>query len=109
QFLQSVDHDERGKAAADALVQEVRTLSEMITSFLNFARPQPLQLEDVSLDELIRECARELLPLFEARRVQCVSNPIVREGVVGKWDGSSSMGQHAAADRGRSPRWREVG
>src|SRR5439155_874100 len=43
QFLQSVDHDERGKAAADALVQEVRTLSEMITSFLNFARPQPLQ------------------------------------------------------------------
>ena len=60
QFLQSVDHDERGKAAADALVQEVRTLSEMITSFLNFARPQPLQLEQVSLDELVQECTLEL-------------------------------------------------
>ena len=72
QFLQSVDHDERGKAAADALVQEVRTLSEMITAFLNFARPQPLQLEDISLDELIQECMLELQPLFEARRVEII-------------------------------------
>ena len=72
QFLQSVDYDERGKAAVDALLQEVRNLSEMTTSFLNFARPQPLQLEEVSLDELIRECARELGPLFEARRVELV-------------------------------------
>jgi signal transduction histidine kinase len=69
QFLQSIDHDERGKVAADALLQEVRNLSEMTTSFLNFARPQPLQLEDVSLDELIQECARELSPLFESLRV----------------------------------------
>jgi signal transduction histidine kinase len=72
QFLQSVDHDERGKAAADGLLQEVRNLSEMTTSFLNFARPQPLQLEEVSLDELIQECARELAPLFEARQVQLI-------------------------------------
>src|SRR5712692_11941043 len=72
QFLQSIDHDEQGKAAADALLQEVRNLSEMITSFLNFARPQPLQLEDVTLDELIGECARELAPLFDERRVQLV-------------------------------------
>src|SRR5436309_13880585 len=72
QFLQSVDHDERGKAAADALVQEVRTLSEMITAFLNFARPQPLQLEDVSVDELVQECMHELQPLFEARRVEII-------------------------------------
>ena len=70
QFLQSVDHDEQGKAAADALLQEVRNLSEMITAFLNFARPQPLQLEDVSLDELIDDCAQELAPLFEERRVE---------------------------------------
>src|SRR5437660_4377219 len=53
QFLQTIDHDEQGKTAADALLQEVRNLSEMTTSFLNFARPQPLQLEEVSLDELI--------------------------------------------------------
>ena len=72
QFLQSVDYDAQGKAAADALLQEVRNLSEMTTSFLNFARPQPLQLEEVSLDELILECARELGPLFERQRVELV-------------------------------------
>ncbi len=70
QFLQSIDHDERGQAAAAGLLQEVRSLSEMSTAFLNFARPQPLQLEDVSLDELINECARELKPLFDERRVE---------------------------------------
>src|SRR6266446_8948579 len=91
QFLQSIDHDERGKTAAAALLQEVRNLSEMITSFLNFARPQPLQLEDVSLDELIQECVRELRPLLESRKVELVlrgssqprergSSPTVREG-----------------------------
>jgi signal transduction histidine kinase len=72
QFLQSIDHDQQGQAAADALLQEVRSLSEMITSFLNFARPQPLQLEDVDLGELIRECGRELQPLFTRRRVDLV-------------------------------------
>ena len=72
QFLQSIDHDERGQAAAAGLLQEVRSLSEMSTAFLNFARPQPLQLEDVSLDELINECARELKPLFEERRVELI-------------------------------------
>src|SRR5438552_12106746 len=73
QFLQSIDHDEQGKAAADALLQEVRNLSEMITSFLNFARPQPLQLEDVSLDDLISDCLHELAPLFEARGVKVIA------------------------------------
>ena len=93
QFLQSIDHDERGQAAAAGLLQEVRSLSEMSTAFLNFARPQPLQLEDVSLDELINECARELKPLFDERRVELMiegtssaqtgergSSPTVREG-----------------------------
>jgi signal transduction histidine kinase len=72
QFLQSVDHDDQRKAAADALLQEVRNLSEMTTSFLNFARPQPLQLEEVSLDELIDDCARELGPLFKAKKVELI-------------------------------------
>jgi signal transduction histidine kinase len=72
QFLQSVDYDEHGKAAADGLLQEVRNLSEMTTSFLNFARPQPLLLEEVSLDELIGECARELERLFDERRVELI-------------------------------------
>ncbi|HXI62436.1 MAG TPA: ATP-binding protein [Pyrinomonadaceae bacterium] len=70
QFLQSVDRDEQGQVAADAMLQEVRNLSEMTTAFLNFARPQALQLEEVSLDELIDECARELKPLFESRHVE---------------------------------------
>lgn len=73
QFLQSVDHDEEGKVAADALLQEVRSLSEMITSFLNFARPQPLQVDDVSLDELIQECERDVKPLLQEQRVDLVS------------------------------------
>ncbi len=94
QFLQSIDHDERGQAAAAGLLQEVRSLSEMSTAFLNFARPQPLQLEDVSLAELINECARELKPLFDERRVELMiegtssaqpgdrgSSPTVREGL----------------------------
>ncbi|MDX6557204.1 MAG: two-component system, NtrC family, sensor histidine kinase AtoS [Blastocatellia bacterium] len=72
QFLQSVDYDAQGKTAADALLQEVRNLSEMTTSFLNFASPQTLQLEHVSLDELIQECARDLHSLFDENRVTLV-------------------------------------
>lgn len=72
QLLQRLNQDESGKAAAEALLQEVRSLSEMITSFLNFARPQPLQLDDVSIEELIDESARELKPLFEERRVELI-------------------------------------
>jgi signal transduction histidine kinase len=83
QFLQSIDHDQQGQAAADALLQEVRNLSEMTTAFLNFARPRALQLEEISLDELIQECVRELTPVFEARRVDCVRSPTVREGLPG--------------------------
>src|SRR5881394_1329964 len=72
QFLQTVDTPEQGKAASDALLQEVRNLSEMTTAFLNFARPQALQLEEISVDELIDDCERELKPLFEARSVEFV-------------------------------------
>jgi signal transduction histidine kinase len=86
QFLQSIDTDEQSKAAADALLHEVRNLSEMTTSFLNFARPQALQLEEVSVDEIIQECVRELKPLFEERRVQCVRSSTVKEGSQGSLD-----------------------
>lgn len=85
QFLQSIDTDERTKSAAGALLQEVRNLSEMTTAFLNFAKPQPLQLEEISLGELIDDCARELAPLFESRRVDLLRegdsiHPIAKEG-----------------------------
>lgn len=107
QFLQSLDSDEHGKAAAEGLLQEVRNLSEMTTSFLNFARPQPLQLEDVSLDELIQECARELERLFDERSVKLVieessstrllrsgergASPTVREGSTQRLSGESAV------------------
>src|SRR5258705_2687577 len=72
QLLQNLELNEKGKAAAASLLNEVRNLSEMVTAFLNFARPQPLQLEEVCLAELIAECATELQSLFEERRVDLV-------------------------------------
>ena len=54
------------------LLNEVRNLSSMVTAFLNFARPQPLQLEEVALAELIAECATELEPVFQELRVELV-------------------------------------
>jgi len=70
QFLQNVDHNEQTKTAADALVQEVRNLSEMTTAFLNFAKPQALQLDEISLAQILEDCARELAGLYEKRRVE---------------------------------------
>ncbi len=72
QLLQNLELDDKGQKVAESLLGEVRNLSEMITSFLNFARPQPLQLDEVSLKELISACAEELLPVFAERRVELV-------------------------------------
>jgi PAS domain S-box-containing protein len=69
QLMQNLELDERGRAAAAAQLQEVRSLSEMVTSFLNFARPQPLEPDDVSLSELVEQCGAELRPLYEERDV----------------------------------------
>lgn len=74
QLLQNLYKDDQGGAAADALLHEVRNLSEMITSFLNFARPQPLQLEPVLVSELIAECSLELGPLLVEKRVMTLMN-----------------------------------
>jgi PAS domain S-box-containing protein len=70
QLLETLAGDERGRAASVALLEEVRNLAEMVTAFLNFARPQPLHRATVSLSELVRECAAELEPLFDERRVK---------------------------------------
>jgi signal transduction histidine kinase len=72
QLLQSLELDEKAGGAAASLLGEVRNLSDMVTSFLNFARPQPLQLDEVKLDELIADCASELEPLFVERAVDLV-------------------------------------
>ena len=43
QLLQSLELDEEARGTTSSLLNEVRNLSDMVTSFLNFARPQPLQ------------------------------------------------------------------
>jgi nitrogen fixation/metabolism regulation signal transduction histidine kinase len=63
QLLQSLELNDKAQVAAGSLLNEVRNLSSMVTAFLNFARPQPLQLEEVSVAELISDCAQELKEL----------------------------------------------
>jgi signal transduction histidine kinase len=72
QLLQSLQLNDKAQVAAGSLLNEVRNLSSMVTAFLNFARPQPLQLEEVSVRELIRDCAEELEPVFRELRVELV-------------------------------------
>lgn len=60
QLLQSMELNDKAQVAAGSLLNEVRNLSGMVTAFLNFARPQPLQLEEVRVVELIADCATEL-------------------------------------------------
>jgi nitrogen fixation/metabolism regulation signal transduction histidine kinase len=45
---------------SEDLLNEVRNLSSMVTAFLSFARPQPLEMEEVSLNKLVEDCAKEL-------------------------------------------------
>ncbi len=70
QLLQTLELNDKAQAASASLLNEVRNLSSMVTAFLNFARPQPLQLEDVSLNDLVGECAKELEPLFNERQIK---------------------------------------
>lgn len=79
QLLQNLELDNAGRSATSSLLKEVRNLSEMVTAFLNFARPQPLQLEEVSLAELLEDCALELKPLYDERRVELRLEPAIRE------------------------------
>ena len=70
QLLQSQTLEaEARKTSSAALLQEVRNLSEMVTAFLNFARPKPLDLGDVSLRELCEQCAADLSALYEEHGV----------------------------------------
>ncbi|HEY2960958.1 MAG TPA: ATP-binding protein [Pyrinomonadaceae bacterium] len=73
QLLQNLELNDKAQVAAASLLNEVRNLATMITAFLNFARPQPLQLEEVDLRELITDCTLELQPLFEELKVEAFS------------------------------------
>jgi nitrogen fixation/metabolism regulation signal transduction histidine kinase len=77
QLLQSQKLDEQSRSTAASLLNEVRNLADMVTSFLNFARPQPLQLDEVELDELIQECASELESFYKTLDVELsISRPV---------------------------------
>lgn len=97
QLLQSLELDERARGTASSLLNEVRNLSDMVTSFLNFARPQPLQLDEVNLDGLIADCASELAPLFTQREVQLL---ITTDAVTGTADVPPASGDAGANFRG---------
>ncbi|HJT64857.1 MAG TPA: ATP-binding protein [Pyrinomonadaceae bacterium] len=72
QLLQSLELNDKAQVAAASLLNEVRNLATMVTAFLNFARPQPLQLEQVDLQELLGECKTELEPLFNELKVNLI-------------------------------------
>jgi len=70
QLLQRVGTGGIESTAAAALLDEVRDLSAMVTAFLDFARPRPLEPTEVDLRELIEECCAELARLYAERRVE---------------------------------------
>jgi nitrogen fixation/metabolism regulation signal transduction histidine kinase len=72
QLLQSLELNDKAQVAAASLLNEVRGLATMVTAFLNFARPQPLQLEEIDLSELVCECETDLASLFEDLKVSLI-------------------------------------
>ncbi len=72
QLLQTLELNEKAQVAASSLLNEVRGLATMVTAFLNFARPQPLQLEEIDLQDLVSECKTDLAPVFEELGVTLV-------------------------------------
>lgn len=89
QLLQSLELDERARVTASSLLNEVRNLSDMVTSFLNFARPQPLQLDEVNLLELIADCTSELAPILKQAEVELL--------LTGTADGAVSTAEQTRA------------
>jgi signal transduction histidine kinase len=59
-----------GSATLEAALNEVRLLARVVTDFLNFARPQSLNLSPVDLRRLVDDCVDELRPMFEESGVE---------------------------------------
>ena len=101
QLLQSMQLDDKAQVATSSLLNEVRNLSGMVTAFLNFARPQPLQLEEVSLSDLIADCAAEFKVVVDAdpslmiradeRMLRLALLNLIRNGAEADPDGSVSV------------------
>lgn len=69
QLLERSETNQDSRRNAGALRHEVQNLTEMVTAFLNFARPRPLALVETSLTELIEDCRHELAELYDERLV----------------------------------------
>ena len=101
QLLQSMELNDKAQVAAASMLNEVRNLSGMVTAFLNFARPQPLQLEELSLSDLIAECATEFTVVVSAdpsltiradeRMLRSALLSLIRNGAEANHDGSVAV------------------
>ena len=60
------------QAVVDALIEEGRALSRVVSEFLQFARPEPMRVERFALDALIKDVLAELSPQAEELSVQLV-------------------------------------
>ena len=108
QLLQSMELNDKAQVAAASMLNEVRNLSSMVTAFLNFARPQPLQLEDVPVFDLIADCAAELKVVVDVdpsltiradeRMLRLALLNLIRNGAEADPDGSVSV--HAVREDG---------
>jgi signal transduction histidine kinase len=54
----------------EAALNEVRLLARVVTDFLNFARPQSLNLSPVDLRRLVEDCVEELRPMLEESAIE---------------------------------------
>src|SRR5262249_51505690 len=55
--------------AQDAILNEVRLLADLVTDFLNFARPQQPALVDTNLRTVLEDSADEIKPKLEESRI----------------------------------------
>jgi PAS domain S-box-containing protein len=56
--------------STQAALNEVRLLAQLVTDFLNFARPQSLALSTIDLRALIADCIDEVSPLLSAAEIE---------------------------------------
>jgi len=76
-YVQLLEAQSVGKASGadrrvtlDASLNEVRLLSKLVTDFLNFARPQDLNLVTVDLRSIVEACVREIRPQLTIHSIE---------------------------------------
>ncbi len=72
-FSNMLSNDLRGTAhsgMAEGISTGIKSLNNILTNMLLFAKPRKLSFSDISLDGVIRESAGMLAPLMEARGIE---------------------------------------